>query len=688
LLASSAAALARSPQSPSALQCSPAASSSATAVRNGASSPLHSPDAALAHAINATQLEVSRHGRELDEIKQHRDWGRSSSSRDTLNKRYWAADGAQKKARARLHVLIEAQQAGKTLQQAEEGLPSPSPTSRSSRRSSSRSRSPSSSRSPLRSRRSSRRRSRSTSKRARLSSSSSASSSRGSAAASKPQPHAGNLLPIRSQAAAAAASLAQQLPPASPAQPLLASQQLSVSQQQLAVPALPASNASPASNATAAGSALQAQQPGFDSSASSFSSSSSRHRHGRSRRRRSRSRSHSHSRSRSRHRRDSSSSRSSRSRSRSHSPDSDDAREQLLIRLLQQQSRRRSHRHSSASSTSSSSSTSLSSSSSSSSSRRHRSRSRSSSRSRSPRRRHDAASPARSSAASSSSSSSSASSQAGPALLQPDPAAHELAPLSAGVVSRLLQGTYVEMRECLRQRSTADGQPASLSSQRRIVQPLDWLEAALGSLLPAQCERAQQAAVAAGVLPDSILGTQLDLLRQVIVYINAAVFYFRHSCRTSNITPIINYLEAHRRNWQAGTSTTASLAVPDQNMLLPAQMQAATQLRSFIPLTTSAGSLANAAAARAAVAAQQARPAAQQARPAAAAGASPSSSTIPSAATETKTNEVCRLFQTSRCTFGSRCKYRHVCPHCAEQQPAHTPAVCPLNPAASDGLGF
>lgn len=222
------------------------------------------------------------------------------------------------------------------------------------------------------------------------------------------------------------------------------------------------------------------------------------------------------------------------------------------------------------------------------------------------------------------------------------------------------------MSDCLRPLATADG---TAPEARRITQPLDWLEAALGSLLPAQLDRVM-AAIPPGSAPaDSLPGMQLDQLRQLVVYLNHAIYYCRHSCKGSDYTAVFTYLESHRRQWNASGNPAGTLAMPDNNMVLPmlAQVQADALARPFRPLAASAAAAANASASRAATTA-----AATMAAAAAASGSL-------SSASVSKSNDLCRRFAASNCNY-TNCKYRHRCQHCGEEPATHSPAACPKMP--------
>lgn len=230
------------------------------------------------------------------------------------------------------------------------------------------------------------------------------------------------------------------------------------------------------------------------------------------------------------------------------------------------------------------------------------------------------------------------------------------APLSDKVVRQLRRGKYVHISKLIRQPARSHDPNAGVkveklgslsvsmkvdTASRKVTTQLDWLEAILSSVLPAQLESVQQAAkeLPAHERELAPLTSKLGKLEATLMYVLYGIVHFRSGIPVGRV---IEYLEAHRHQcWSNGDD----ISDPDWSMLM-----SLTQERLASPSSSSSSS-----------------------------AAAYSSSSSSSSAASNKV-QACGLFNKGTCKYGATCKFSHTCHSC--KQPGHGLISCPDRKAA------
>jgi hypothetical protein len=213
--------------------------------------------------------------------------------------------------------------------------------------------------------------------------------------------------------------------------------------------------------------------------------------------------------------------------------------------------------------------------------------------------------------------------------------APEFSPLKDKYVRALMKGKYVHINNLFRQRERSKDPHAtegkvqlagdvSISFKkphaRKVTTPLEWLEAFLSSVLPAQLTRAQQASTSSSV------SQHIEEARRSLMYALYAMVHFKNGIAPQTI----EYLEAHRRQC---IIRSMNMAYPDWNMKL-----------------------------------------AQPSAAAATVATAPSHSNVAG----DKQVQVCGLFnKPDGCYYAAACKFLHICRLC--KQSGHRAYECPKN---------
>lgn len=252
-------------------------------------------------------------------------------------------------------------------------------------------------------------------------------------------------------------------------------------------------------------------------------------------------------------------------------------------------------------------------------------------------------------------------------LLKPDPYGADHQPLKQRIVDKLLRGEFVAIGELLRAKRVAptssaskhigrvghlslsiegDSFSAAAAAKRTVSTPLDYLEAYVTALLPAQMHLLT-ASIAAP--PDSVQAEQLERMRQLVVFASSAVLYFRKFAKSNqHYGHIVNHLEQQRQSWHDGT----------QELLSP-------EPQSFMSMTHYA----------------TAPPAPGNGRQGD--GNPPKSDKPGSRSTRRTTSgqEVCLLWQTGKCKY-QKCRFAHVCITCLAE--GHASPKCTATPSGGN----